>query len=149
MSTVGCAMRHQKCEIDSFCIQPLLDAGAIPIVRGNLPQIAYSIHSSNFIWGCARNPHDQSRSCGGSSGGDAGLVAARCVPIAIGSDIGSSIRIPAAFCGVYGFKPTQNRLTLIGMNPGRFSHDLTYDHFMPVAGPLAHSVRDCIEFFKI
>ena len=99
-------MLNERSTTDSLCIVPLLEAGGIPLVRGNLPQIAFSIHSKNPIWGCAQNPHDLQRSCGGSSGGDAGLVAARCVPIAIGSDIGSSIRIPAAFNGVYGFKPT-------------------------------------------
>jgi len=52
------------------------------------------------------NPHDALRTCGGSSGGDAGLVAARCVPFALGTDIGGSIRCPAHFNGVYGFKPT-------------------------------------------
>ena len=129
---------------------PLLKAGAIPLVRGNVPQGALSIHSSNPIWGCAKNPHDQDRSCGGSSGGDAGLVASRCVPIAMGSDIGSSIRIPAHFCGVVGFKPTQGRISPKGMNAAlTLNFDSSWGHFMPVAGPLAHSVRDCVEFFKI
>ena len=68
--------------------------------------MAYSIHSTNLIWGTALNPHDNKRSCGGSSGGDGGLVASRCVPIALASDVGSSIRIPAHFNGIYGFKPT-------------------------------------------
>lgn len=65
-----------------------------------------SIHADNLIWGCSKNVHDKERSCGGSSGGDAGLVASRCVPIALGTDIGGSIRIPATFLGIYGFKPT-------------------------------------------
>jgi Asp-tRNA(Asn)/Glu-tRNA(Gln) amidotransferase A subunit family amidase len=59
-----------------------------------------------LIWGTAENFYDRERSCGGSSGGDAGLVASRCVPIAIGSDIGGSIRVPATFNGIIGFKPT-------------------------------------------
>jgi len=65
-----------------------------------------SIHTENTVWRVAKNPHDTLRSCGGSSGGDAGLVAARCVPLAISNDIGGSLRFPAAFCGIYGFKPT-------------------------------------------
>ena len=84
----------------------ILKAEAIPLVRGNLPQAALSVHSVNKIWGRAKNPYDQERSCGGSSGGDAGLVASRCVPLGIGTDIGGSIRIPAAFNGIVGFKPT-------------------------------------------
>jgi Asp-tRNA(Asn)/Glu-tRNA(Gln) amidotransferase A subunit family amidase len=96
------------------------------------------------------NPFDKSRSCGGSSGGDAGLVASRCVPIALGSDIGGSIRIPANFNGIVGFKPTQNRLTYIGGNSARATgFDQGMGHFQASGGPLAHSVRDCIEFFKI
>ena len=85
---------------------PLLEAGAIPLVRGNVPLAGASIHTKNYVWGRAKNPYDQSRSCGGSSGGDAGLVATRCVPIALGSDIGGSLRIPASFTGVLAFKPT-------------------------------------------
>ena len=107
-------MRDKLAKHDSLCIKPLLYSGAIPLVRGNLPQLAYSIHSTNFIWGTAKNPHNPKRSCGGSSGGDAGLVAARCVPIAFGSDIGSSLRIPAHFNGIYCFKPTQGRLPTKG-----------------------------------
>jgi Asp-tRNA(Asn)/Glu-tRNA(Gln) amidotransferase A subunit family amidase len=52
------------------------------------------------------NPHNNQRSCGGSSGGDAGLIAARCIPISLGTDIGGSLRFPASFCGIYGFKPS-------------------------------------------
>jgi len=57
------------------------------------------------------NPLNVKRSCGGSSGGDAGLIAARCVPFALGSDIGGSLRVPAAFCGIYGMKPTTGRIS--------------------------------------
>ena len=150
LSTIGCAMRNTRATENSNCIVPLLEAGAIPLVRGNLPQVAMSIHSTNLIWGTARNPYDQKRSCGGSSGGDAGLVAARCVPIALGCDIGSSIRIPAAFNGICGFKPTQGRLSWQGMNSSRMCNfDMTSEHFPAVPGPLCHSVRDCVEFFKI
>lgn len=60
------------------------------------------------------NPYDPRRTCGGSSGGDAGLVAARCVPFAIGTDIGGSIRCPSAFTGIYGFKPTPQRISYKG-----------------------------------
>lgn len=63
------------------------------------------LHSASF-WGNSKNPYDNERSCSGSSGGDAALVAARCVPLAIGSDIGGSLRSPAHFCGVTTLKPT-------------------------------------------
>ena len=77
------------------------------------------LDSNNLIWGHAKNPHDFSRSCGGSSGGDAGLIAARCVPCAVGTDIGGSLRFPAYFCGVPGFKPTSLRLSKRGHGVAR------------------------------
>jgi Asp-tRNA(Asn)/Glu-tRNA(Gln) amidotransferase A subunit family amidase len=78
-----------------------------------------SMHTKNLIWGEAKNAHNHERSCGGSSGGDAGMVLARCVPLGLGSDIGGSLRLPATFCGIYGFKPTQYRLSRKGMAVAR------------------------------
>lgn len=66
---------------------------------------------TNNIYGTAENPWDRKRTVGGSSGGEGGIVASRCAPIAIGGDIGGSIRIPAAYNGIYGFKPTSRRTT--------------------------------------
>lgn len=107
-STCGTAFlcEDNVSEEDSAVVQCMKLEGAIPLVRGNVPQAMYSIHTTNYIFGEALNPKDNSRSCGGSSGGDAGLVAAGCVPLGIGGDIGGSIRFPAVFCGIYGFKPT-------------------------------------------
>mmetsp|Transcript_20684 Transcript_20684/g.19693 ORF Transcript_20684/g.19693 Transcript_20684/m.19693 type:complete len:104 (+) Transcript_20684:577-888(+) len=92
--------------------------GAIPMVKGNLPQEALILHSENEIYGTALNPHDPARTCGGSSGGDGGLVGARCVPFAVGSDLGGSIRCPTAFAGVVGFKPTGQRTLYQGIVGG-------------------------------
>lgn len=99
-------MNNTKSDWNAPCIMPILESGVIPLVRGNVPQSAMIAHTDNYIWGRAKNFFDHDRSCGGSSGGDAGLVAARCVPLGIGSDIASSLRIPAHFNGVYTFKPT-------------------------------------------
>lgn len=71
--------------------------------------------SNNKIWGRCYNPYNKERTAGGSSGGDAALVSSRCVLLGVGNDIGGSIRIPAAFCGIYGFKPTAGRLTWSGV----------------------------------
>ena len=109
LATVGCAFLckdSDRADEDGVIVKLFRNAGAIPLVRGNVPQSALSLHTDNLVFGCARNPHDQSRSCGGSSGGDAGLIASQCIPFGIGSDIGGSLRFPAAFCGIYGFKPT-------------------------------------------
>ena len=80
-----------------------------------MPQFVYVGHTDNRIYGRALNPYDQTRTCGGSSGGDGGLVAARCVPFAVGTDIGGSIRSPAACNGIIGFKPTSERGTCEGL----------------------------------
>jgi Asp-tRNA(Asn)/Glu-tRNA(Gln) amidotransferase A subunit family amidase len=86
--------------------QILIDNGAIIIVKGNCPQALMMANSYSF-WGNSANPYDSKRQTAGSSGGDAGLVAARCVPFSVGADIGGSLRYPAHFCGIFTFKPTQ------------------------------------------
>lgn len=90
------------------------------------------------------------RSCGGSSGGCGGLVSSRCIPIALVSDVAGSIRIPATFNGLTGFKPTQGRISNVGGQDARLmEYAPNSAHFSAVAGPMAHSVNDCLEFFKI
>ena len=79
------------------------------------------MHSENHVWGNARNPYQEERSCGGSSGGDGGLVGAQCVPLAFGTDIGGSIRIPAHFNGVAGFRPSAWRIPQGSISPLRFN----------------------------
>lgn len=76
------------------------------MVKGNLPQYCYLGHTINKIFGLAKNPFDNTRTCSGSSGGDAGLVASKCVAFGVGTDIGGSIRAPASCNGIIGFKPT-------------------------------------------
>ena len=151
LSTVGCAMLNEPLDNDAVCLKPILEAGAIPLVKGNVPQAALSIHSENLVWGTAQNVFDQSRSCGGSSGGDGGLVSSKCVPIAIGSDVGGSLRIPATFNGLYTLKPTQGRISYKGGMDARLigGNQALGGHLKAVTGPLAHSVSDVLEFFKI
>jgi len=96
--------------------------------------LAYGITSSNPHFGAIRNPWDRDRIPGGSSGGSAAAVAAGMVSMAMGSDTGGSIRIPASFCGVVGLKPTYGRVSRYGAMPLGFS----LDHM----GPLTRSVRD-------
>lgn len=82
---------------DALIVKLFKDQGGIPLVKGNIPVGCLSYHSKNLIWGEAKNPWNQERSCGGSSGGDAALIAANCVPFGIGSDMLGSLRIPALF----------------------------------------------------
>jgi fatty acid amide hydrolase len=126
---------------DCLLIDLLKNQGAIPFIRSNVPQCLFSCESVNHIWGRARNPWNRERTCGGSSGGEAGLVAAKCSPLGIGNDQGGSIRIPSFYCGVYGFKPTDGRITMKGMM--HVAPSLT-GHFAikPVHGPIGKSVND-------
>jgi Asp-tRNA(Asn)/Glu-tRNA(Gln) amidotransferase A subunit family amidase len=95
-----------RAEKDASIVTHFKKEGAIPMVRGNVPQLLSAGHTDNRIFGCALNPYDKTRTCGGSSGGDGALVSAKCIPFAIATDIGGSIRSPAACSGVIGFKPT-------------------------------------------
>jgi Asp-tRNA(Asn)/Glu-tRNA(Gln) amidotransferase A subunit family amidase len=99
-----------------------------------------SVNTNNLIFGESKNPLNHERSCGGSSGGDAGLVAARCVPISLGTDIGGSLRFPASFCGIYGFKPSNGRVSRSGLSPARILRYTPYLHLTGIAGPMGSSV---------
>jgi Asp-tRNA(Asn)/Glu-tRNA(Gln) amidotransferase A subunit family amidase len=109
-------------------------AGAILVARTTTPELAYSSFTRSPLFGITRNPWDASRCPGGSSGGSGAAVAAGCVPLAEGSDMGGSIRIPAAYCGVVGLKPSFGRIPL------EFLPSLvdTIQH----VGPLARTVDD-------
>ena len=109
-STCGLACRcFDPAAEDAVLIRALRRAGAIPFVRTNVPQLLMIPECSNGIHGTTCNPHDATRTCGGSTGGEGALIAARGSPLGVGTDIGGSIRIPSAFCGICGFKPTGTR----------------------------------------
>lgn len=125
---------------DANLLRVLILEDAIPIVRGNVCQAVMWVESHNHIYGRAMNPWDHSRIVGGSSGGDAALVACRSVPLAIGTDIGGSVRTPAFFCGVSALKPTPERSSLKGIsNP----HPIVSLFLIKsTAGPIARKVCD-------
>lgn len=104
--------------------------------------MAYAIHSDNFVWGRAQNPWNRTRSCGGSSGGEAGIIAAKCAPLSLGSDIGGSIRIPCSFTGVRGFKPTGNRASLLGCRCNLPDSFTPFNHIAASIGPIGKSIDD-------
>ncbi len=120
---------------DATVVARIRRAGAIPIGRTNLPDMGMDSQTHNLVWGITRNPWDLERTPGGSSGGEGAAIASGMSPLGLGSDVGGSIRIPAAFCGILGLKPTQHRVPITGHVP------LTLHDYLQI-GPLARSVDD-------
>eukprot|EP01017_Pseudomicrothorax_dubius_P027165 TRINITY_DN3095_c0_g1_i3.p1 TRINITY_DN3095_c0_g1~~TRINITY_DN3095_c0_g1_i3.p1 ORF type:complete len:617 (+),score=159.16 TRINITY_DN3095_c0_g1_i3:67-1917(+) len=144
-STCGFASRCFKpFQSDGALVEILRANGAIPFVRGSVPQGVFTIENMNNIFGRSKNPYNTLRTTGGSSGGDAGLVSISAAPFAIGTDVGGSLRAPALFCGVFAFKPTANRGTSLGVNywtpTGKSSQPALKSSF----GPIGRSVEDLV-----
>jgi len=128
-------LRGHRPKRNAEVVQKLLDAGALVFGKTNLHELAYGITNHNAAFGAARNPYDSSRIPGGSSGGVGVAVGARMAPAGIGSDTGGSVRVPAALCGIVGFRPTTGRWSQQGIVP--------ISHTRDTAGPMARSVADC------
>jgi len=118
---------------DAVLVQRLRSAGAVLVGALNMDEYAYGFTTENTHYGATRNPRDTTRIAGGSSGGSGAAVAARQVPLSLGSDTNGSIRVPASLCGVWGLKPTFGRLSRRGSYP--FVHSL--DHLGPIADSVA------------
>lgn len=123
-------------------------AGGILLGKTNVSQLLVDIQSDNPIFGPTNNPWRLDRTPGGSSGGAAAAVASGMVPFDIGSDIGGSIRIPAHFCGLFGLKPTENRVPSTGHIPGPPGAPRAV-RLLASVGPLARSVADLALLFQI
>ena len=121
---------------DALFVARLRAAGALIIGKTNTPELGAGSHTFNEVFGTTRNPYDLSKSAGGSSGGAAAALASRMLLLADGSDMGGSLRNPAAFCNVVGFRPS------IGRVPS-FPQAMAWQSRIAVEGPMARSVADC------
>lgn len=102
---------------DSIIVSVLKKQGAIVFAKTNIPQALFCFETSNPIYGMTINPHNRAKGASGSSGGEGALIGGGGSILGIGSDLGGSIRLPASFCGIAGFKPTPDRLSLHGVRP--------------------------------
>ena len=124
---------------DALVVARMREAGAILLGKTNVSEFLAFYDSSNLVYGATRNPHDRTRTAGGSSGGEAAAIAAGMSPAGFGSDLGSSIRNPAHFNGIVGMCPSRGLVPLAGHQP--WPPPLTFQRCCQV-GPLARRVDD-------
>jgi Asp-tRNA(Asn)/Glu-tRNA(Gln) amidotransferase A subunit family amidase len=128
--------RNNLAKVDSIAVARLRAAGAVVIGKTNTPEFGHTAFTRNLLFGVSRNPWNLDRTPGGSSGGSSAAIASGMVPLATASDWGGSIRIPAAFTGSFGLKPTQ------GLIPVRPRLGMTQWADFAVVGPITRTVRD-------
>jgi amidase len=120
-------------DTDEILVERFRRAGAIIIGKTNTPEFGAGSQTFNAVFGATRNPYDLTKTCGGSSGGAAVALACGMVPLADGSDLGGSLRNPASFCNVVGFRPSPGRVPKLSANAW---------NTLSVQGPMARSVSD-------
>jgi len=130
---------------DAVAVARLRRAGAIILGKTNCPEFLMNYETDNSVTGRTNNPWDLSRTCGGSSGGEAAAIASCCSPGGLGSDGGGSIRFPAHCCGITGLKPTPGRVPAAG----HFPEILHPGGLLGVAGPMARTAADVARLFQV
>ncbi|MBR1160598.1 amidase family protein [Bradyrhizobium elkanii] len=130
------SLAHFVPQEDADAVRAIKRAGALIFGKNNLVEMSYGLTGHNARYGQVKNPYARDRVSGGSSSGSAAAVAAGLVPASLGGDTVGSIRVPASFCGVVGFKPTTGRWPRDGVAP--------ISHTLDTTGAFARSVEDCI-----
>ncbi len=139
VTTFGGIRALKKYVANSYCMfaERMEKAGAIMVGKTNSPVFGFRGTCDNYLFGPSRNPFDLTKNTGGSSGGSAGAVAAGLLPLCEGTDGGGSIRIPASWCGVFGYKPAFGRVPLV-TRPDAFSGNIPFIF----EGPITRTVED-------
>ena len=149
-STLGTdSYTAESVEEDAHIVKILVDNGAIPFVKSNVPELCFTYHTSNNLFGTAENRWKRDRTCGGSTGGEAGLVSANISPFGVGSDTGGSIWVPANFCGVVGFMPTHKRVSTFGNRAYSGADHYSIEPVNVCVGPITRTVDNEILLMKI
>jgi amidase len=125
---------------DTLIVHRIREAGAVTLGKTNTPEFGAGSQTFNPVFGATKNPHDLTKTCGGSSGGAAVALACGMIPIADGSDTGGSLRNPASFCDVVGFRPSPGRVPILPTHSAWTT--------ISVQGPMARSVADCAFFLS-
>jgi fatty acid amide hydrolase len=145
LTTIGVPKKNRPAaRQDAALVTLLRQEGAIVLGRTNVSQLMLFNESSNPIFGRTSHPMSLAHTPGGSSGGEAAAIGAGMSPLGIGTDIGGSIRVPAAFCGIVGLKPTLDRWPMLGVASGIPGQEV----IRGMAGPMARSVRDVVLAMK-
>ncbi|KAI0068345.1 amidase signature enzyme [Artomyces pyxidatus] len=131
-------------ERDAVLAEILIECGAVPYVRTNVPQTLMWPETMNAVFGRTVNPHNRTLTSGGSSGGEGALIAMKGSPLGVGSDIGGSVRIPAALCGLYGLRPSYGRVPY----GGAVNSMEGQDSLPSVLGPLSNNLSGIKTFMK-
>ncbi|KAL1747940.1 amidase signature domain-containing protein [Schizophyllum fasciatum] len=146
-TTIGLSQwaKHGPATSDADLVATMIAAGAIPFVKTNVPQTMFTFESVNPMWGRTLNPHNPAFGAGGSSGGEAALIGGGGSPLGLGSDVGGSLRIPTAFCGIYSLKPAGGRVSAYGAR----SPVKGMEALRTAMGPMGRSIEDLERFCRV
>lgn len=147
-ASIGIAsLAENPAKANALLADILLDQGAILYCKTNIPQTLMALDSDNHVFGRVLNPRNRMVTAGGSSGGEGALVGMRGSILGVGTDVGGSIRIPAMCNGIYGFKPSAQRIPYVGQEGGQ-REGISKIGLPASAGPIATSIRDCELFLR-